>query len=93
MSNFKQYPDEILKILHKVGLNNNLRDIEVKEIYESQFKFIFETIRKLELFEGDDEDLENLKTNFQIKYLGKLFINKERIKKLKETWKKESNKI
>lgn len=89
MNYSKTYPKEILKILHSVGINNNLRDHEVKEIYESQFKFIFETIRELDLFEGSNEELEKLKTNFQIKYLGKLFVNKERIKKLKETWKKE----
>lgn len=80
----KVYPDKILKILHKVGLDNNLRDSEVKEIYESQFEFMFKTIRELDLFEGTDEDLENLKTNFQIKYLGKFYINKDRIKKVKE---------
>lgn len=81
----KSDDEKIKQILHKVGLNNNLRDDDVRKIFESQFKFTYDTIRQLELKELTEEELDNLKTNFQYKYIGKLFINKENLKK---KWKK-----
>jgi hypothetical protein len=78
----KRSDDEKIKqILHRVGLNNNLRDDDVRKIFESQFKFTYDTIRELELKEITGEQLDDLKTNFQYKYIGKLFINKEILKK------------
>lgn len=77
----KSDDEKIKQILHKVGLNNNLRDDDVRKIFESQFKFTYDTIRELELKEITEEELDNLKTNFQYKYIGKLFINKEILKR------------
>jgi len=77
----KSDDEKIKQILHRVGLNNNLRDDDVRKIFESQFKFTYDTIRELELKEITEEQLDNLKTNFQYKYIGKLFINKEILKK------------
>jgi hypothetical protein len=77
----KSDDEKIKQILHRVGLNNNLRDDDVRKIFESQFKFTYDTIRELELKEITGEQLDDLKTNFQYKYIGKLFINKEILKK------------
>jgi hypothetical protein len=82
----KSDDEKIKQILHRVGLNNNLRDDDVRKIFESQFKFTYDTIRELELKEITEEQLDNLKTNFQYKYIGKLFINKETLKK---KWKRQ----
>jgi hypothetical protein len=82
----KSDDEKIKQILHRVGLNNNLRDDDVRKIFESQFKFTYDTIRELELKEITEEELDNLKTNFQYKYIGKLFINKEILKK---KWKRQ----
>ena len=38
-------------LIHRIGLKNNLRDSEVREIIESQFRFTYETIRSLDLTE------------------------------------------
>lgn len=65
------------QLIHKIGLKYHLRDSEVKEIIESQFRFAYDTIRELNL----DEDIETLKTNFIFKYLGKLYIDKNTLNK------------
>lgn len=66
---------EVNKLIHRIGLKYNLTDSEVKEIVESQFKFAYEEIRKLNL----NEDLNDIKTNFIFKYIGKLFIDNKTI--------------
>lgn len=78
-------------LYHKVGLNNNLRDIEVANIIESQYAFVKETIDDLALKDITEEEFDKLKTNFIFKYLGKLHTNYNIIKKSKiisETYKK-----
>ena len=59
-------------IIHTIGLNNNLRDCEVKEIVESQFRFMYEKIREMSLDTMTAEEIDKLKTNFFFKYLGKV---------------------
>lgn len=71
---------KVNRLIHSIGLKYNLTDSEVKEIVESQFKFAYEEIRKLDF---ENEDIENLKTNFLFKYLGKLYIDKKTIKNIK----------
>ena len=75
--------DKINKLIHRLGLKYNLRDIEIKEIIESQFKFAYEKIIALDL-DIKKEELENLKTTFYFKYLGKLFINEHTFKEKKK---------
>lgn len=75
--------DKINKLIHRLGLKYNLRDIEIKEIIESQFKFTYEKIIALDL-DIKKEELENLKTTFYFKYLGKLFINEHTFKEKKK---------
>lgn len=67
-------------IIHTIGLNNNLTDSQVREIIESQFRFTYKTIRTLQLSGLTDEEIDNLKTNFYYKYIGKLYTNSEVIK-------------
>ena len=63
-------------IIHTIGLNNNLRDCEVKEMVESQFRFMYDKIKGMSLDTMTAEEIDNLKTNFFSLY----FINESIIK-------------
>lgn len=82
----KSDEEKIKQLIHRIGLKYSLRDDDVRKIFESQFRFTYDTIRELELKDLTEEELEELKTNFQYKYIGKLYINKQT---LKNKWKKE----
>jgi hypothetical protein len=89
------------KIYHEVGLRNNLKDKEIQEIVESQYKFIKEKIINIDFHNvQNEEEFDNLKTNFILKYLGKLHTNyptltkvqkqsKATIKSNKQRWEKK----
>jgi hypothetical protein len=66
---------KIKDIIHTIGLNNNLKDDEVRKIVESQFRFTSETIKEMSLEGLTLEELGELKTNFYYKYIGKLYTN------------------
>lgn len=66
---------KINDIIHSIGLNNNIRDEEVREIIESQFRFTYETIKKMSLDTMTKEEINGLKTNFFYKYLGKVYTS------------------
>lgn len=68
---------KIKDIIHTVGLNNNLTDNQVKDIIESQFRFIYQEIRKLQLDNLSDEEIDKLKTTFYLKYIGKIYTNSQ----------------
>lgn len=70
------------KIIHSVGLNNNLRDIEVYNILYSQFKFIHETILGMSFNNLTKEEIENLRTSFILKYIGKIYTDQDTIQKI-----------
>lgn len=70
-------------ILHSVGLSNNLRDDEVKAINNSVYKFIYTTIRTMEIEGKTPEEIDDLRKTFIIKYIGKLYTDKETIRKQK----------
>ena len=55
-------------IIHTIGLNNNIRDCEVKEMVESQFRFMYDKIREMNLDNMTEEEINNSKTNFFFKY-------------------------
>lgn len=93
---------DILKLYHKVGLETRVRDDFIKEIIESQYKFIREKINELEFKEElSEEQFKDIKTNFAIKYIGKLYTNyrlvsylikrKNNGRKFKKQGTKESN--
>lgn len=67
---------KIKKLMHTIGLNNNIVDEEVKLIIESQFRFTYEKIKSLDLKDLTMEEVSKLKKNFYYKYLGKLHTNK-----------------
>lgn len=73
---------KINRILHSVGLLNNLTDREVAEIYESQFEFIYNTIRSQEIENATEEELEDMKMSFMLKYIGKIYTDADIIKKM-----------
>ena len=84
---------DILKLYHKIGLNNNIRDAFVKEIVESQYAFTKEIIDKIEFEKGmTQEEFNNLKTNFTYRYLGKLHTTFNTVssilKRKKDKWEK-----
>lgn len=74
---------KVSAIIHTVGLNNNLTDEQVRQIIESQFRFTYEEIRKLNFKDLTDEEIDALKTNFYYKYLGKLYTNSESFNSIK----------
>lgn len=82
----KSDEQKVNDLIHCIGLRNNLRDSEVKEIIESQFRFTYETIRGLDLTE---KQIEEIKTNFIYKYLGKLYIDNKTFKIKEEYGNKE----
>jgi hypothetical protein len=74
---------KIKNLIHSIGLKFNLTDKEINEIINSQYEFIKEKIINLDLTK--EENNEELKTNFLLKYLGKLHIDVKQVKnKLKE---------
>lgn len=85
-------------LIHRIGLKHNLRDIEVKQIVESQFRFMFEQIKSVKLDDIKEDEVDTLKTNFFLKYLGKIHTSPARIKgvikrkqKNKEIYETDSN--
>lgn len=91
--------DKIKMLIHKIGLEFNLRDDHVRKIISSPYKFTREKITALDIKEDlTEEEFNELKTNFRYPYIGKLYTNFkicEKIKKqkynLKEKW--ENKKI
>ena len=69
----------VSSIIHNIGLLNNLMDSRVKEIVESQFRLTYETIRKTDLSSTQEEVLNEIKSNFYFKYLGKLYIEDDKV--------------
>lgn len=75
---------KIKQLIHKIGLKNNLTDKQVEEIINSQYEFIKEKITELDIEE------DNIKSNFLIKYLGKLYIDKNKIKNTRESYERRN---
>jgi len=72
--------------IKEIAQKHNLPESIVKEMYDSQFRYIKETIEKIDFKEVNNrEEFNKLKCNFQLKYLGKLYtrwgILKKRNKK------------
>ena len=66
------------EILNKVAQELNLPKGVVKKTYNSFFKFIKEKIEELPLKEDLTAlELSKLKTNFNIPYIGKLYVTEK----------------
>ena len=73
------------KIADKYGMSKG----DIRNIYYDTFEFIYKTISSLEYTEMSDEELDAMKTSFNIPGLGKLYLDRKTIKKFAEIWKKQ----
>lgn len=72
---------KIKDIYHSVGLANNLRDEQIIEIINSQYKFVYETIKHMKLEGLTPEEIDEQKRVFVFRYLGKLYTDAEVIRR------------
>lgn len=72
---------KINDLIHSIGLKHNLTDKEAKEIIESQFKFIRETMDNLDIDSKSLEDIDftKIKTNYMVRHIGKIYASEKRI--------------
>tara|TARA_R110000851_G_scaffold315229_5_gene477633 strand:+ start:19735 stop:20031 length:297 start_codon:yes stop_codon:yes gene_type:complete len=71
---------KIEALRHRIGLNNHLTDAIIKEITDAPYKMAEEVIKELDLSDiVTEEDLDDIKTNFYFKGLGKLHIPFRRV--------------
>jgi len=67
-------------LIHRLGLKYQLSDEAIKELVDSPYLFTFGIMKALNLTEVEtEEDLDNIKTNFYYKGLGKLHIPFSRV--------------
>jgi len=71
---------KVKQLIHRIGLKYNLTVKQVEEIIYSQYEFIKEKI-----IEIDINDVE-IKSNFLLKYLGKLYIDRDKLKSKIESY-------
>lgn len=69
-------------IIHSVGLNNHLPDKVIKDIIDSQYKFIYNKIRETKFDNLTYEEIDELKTSFLLKYIGKIYTDSNIIKRI-----------
>lgn len=73
------------EILSKIARTNGITPLEAEQIYTSAFKFAKTVINKLPVREIDSPlELRNLKSNFNLPRLGKLFLNIPKVLIVKE---------
>lgn len=78
-------------LYHKIGLMNHITDDKTIEIIESQYKFMKETIQAIDFKTiEEEEEFNKLKTNFILKYIGKLHTNYKTLKKIQKLSKKKN---
>lgn len=66
------------KIIHSLSLKYNIPKEEMKKIVNAQFDFAYQEIIKMDL--KDLENLDNIKTNFLFKYIGKIYVDKNKVR-------------
>lgn len=69
-------------ILHSVGLVNNLTDKQVAEIFDSQFEFIYQTIRNQNIEHATPDELGDMKLSFLLRHIGKIYTDEDIIQKI-----------
>lgn len=71
--------------VRKVAKKLNMTEKDVENVYKAYWKFIKHTIENLPLKEIESEDeFKELRTNFNLPYLGKLYCNWISVKKQEE---------
>lgn len=78
--------DKILKsVIKEVAEESGLTPKQVEDIYDSQWNFISKTVSDLDFEDVDEEEFNELKTNFNVPEIGKFYtyynkVNNVRIK-------------
>lgn len=77
--------NKINKLIHKIGLEFQIRDEDMRKIVNCPYKFTRETISNLSL-DGieTEEDFDKIKTNFIYVYIGKLYTSYSIYKKIQK---------
>ena len=76
--------DKIKILIHRLGLQYNLKDDEIRKIVNSPYKFTRETISKLDINPDiTEEEFNKLKTNFIYVSIGKIYTSFEIFNKFK----------
>ena len=82
----------IREVVKKVSKELDISEILVLSAYKSFWTFIKTTIEELPLKEElTDEQFENLKVNFNLPSLGKLYTTNDKVKYLKNKFNKHKN--
>ena len=88
------HKDKVDALIHRIGLKYQLTDDKIREIVEAPYRFAHEIIKELDTSKiKTEEELNELKTNFYFKNIGKLHIPFARVEKknkrdAKSKWKK-----
>ena len=71
-------------IAEKYGISED----EVQNIYRYTFEFIHNTASSFDFSVLTDDELDKMKTSFQLPGLGKLYLDRTKLNKYREKWKK-----
>lgn len=71
-------------IADKYGISED----EVKNIYRYTFEFIHNTASSFDFSTLTDDEIDQLKTSFQLPGLGKLYLDRKKLNKYREQWTK-----
>lgn len=71
-------------IAEKYGISED----EVQNIYRYTFEFIHNTASSFDFSVLTDDELDKMKTSFQLPGLGKLYLDRIKLNKYREKWKK-----
>ena len=74
----------VRQVARKLSVDQKL----VEAVYRSYWKFIKEHISSLNLRNIDKEEFDSIVTNFNIPYIGKLYVGYGRVEKYKRQFKK-----
>lgn len=67
--------------LRKTARETNMPLKFVQMVYSSYWSFIREHASGLSLKETSEDELDTLTTNFNIPYIGKLYVNRDKVRK------------
>jgi hypothetical protein len=77
----------VKQVARKLSVDQKL----VEQVYRSYWRFIKEHISSLNLRNIDKEKFDSIVTNFNIPYIGKLYVGYGRVEKYKKQFKKKRN--
>ena len=77
----------VKQVARKLSVDQKL----VEQVYRSYWRFIKEHISSLNLRNINQEEFDSIVTNFNIPYIGKLYVGYGRVEKYKKQFKKKRN--